>query len=1106
MDLTSPLPFRHQREAFLPKPLEIPVTAAPLPYPESPLDMADEQPSPSPLSTPNYPFPPRSPLPPQKLASIANALGVNTPMPTMYRSPSPSGSSTFRSPSRFLLHIVPPPFLPSDDDDDGPDPEGTSEVSSTNYRSQFRRGTLIPLYPSLNSQLGAIAREYNLPSTGGLVLYLVHSSQNGAADGPRISDEIWKLLWHKALMAERQDAQPRSLPSLAFRSGRSTPASPFNHSNREFPHPFPPSRTPSSSFPYPSPLTSSAPSSEVHLPFSDKDDNGSNPDLAAIASDLTPNPFLPILAKVEFDIDRRKARWYNSWAQARHERSRWRIVPGGKLPLELSDRQSSHRHRFLATSDEERSEYTVLDDGDGEGEKTAVDDDDDPDQATVRLPPTDPLADVFGSDAKTWDQMHHSKSQNPELIIPSGDENLDLDVKTPDEDEVVKLWNDHQRPRLPIDSSPSHPRKGAPPPLTLATSSPESKASSGLIKAPGTGMLYFEGMSPSDSGSATSPSFGDKKTKRRTGIVFGDVQVKIVAEPDEMTESDRRSSQLVMKQQLDQLEKQLAQLSPRKLSSSPPPMPPMPDLKHDWTIRSAPPGVDKFNIQDSPSKPSKTSRPNASTPTAHHLDEPLLSPGPRVDSLAPLPVNKKSSQKQRHKRTQSSQSSSGSSSFKSQTSAIPHTLPLGTPPQIRHASQDRTPPQVTVQRASKNPVPVVSEETWARPQDEGRDIFVPSSITSSNDPFSPMMPLSPDPFGKPPVEDMRASRKSGEETRPPSRTNGTILPSFVPEEKVHNATSSRFSADSEHSLELAAKQRRARSNSIMSVRNLRNLWRKSNAPGKGNNTPPLPTEVAPPLPAPLPVSARPESQHSRTESFASQRSSMRPSMERTRRPSGSQHRPDSGFDPFQFDNANLYKSTSSPNLLNSNSGSPPPAANYAATSGSSGQSKGILKGWNGNANPNPPSDADARRKRHPGHGPGLGRRRSGSGTSASISERSNDLSTPPSSPRANARLSKHKISPSPSLETATAAVLLANANAMSSVSVTLPNASAIGLSRYPEAAVPGPRAAPTKALPATPPDGDEEPTPRSSDFDFELVSPPRMRTPSASYTGQISYS
>lgn len=46
----------------------------------------------------------------------------------------------------------------------------------------------------MSNQLNAIAREYNLPSTVGLCLYL-NTNQNGLALRPRITDESWSILW-----------------------------------------------------------------------------------------------------------------------------------------------------------------------------------------------------------------------------------------------------------------------------------------------------------------------------------------------------------------------------------------------------------------------------------------------------------------------------------------------------------------------------------------------------------------------------------------------------------------------------------------------------------------------------------------------------------------------------------------------------------------------------------------------------------------------------------------------------------------------------------------------------------------------------------------------
>lgn len=60
------------------------------------------------------------------------------------------------------------------------------------------------MYPTLAGQTSAIAREYGLPSVGGIVLYLVElnpqptlsgSLSDTLLGGPRIGDEAWRLLW-----------------------------------------------------------------------------------------------------------------------------------------------------------------------------------------------------------------------------------------------------------------------------------------------------------------------------------------------------------------------------------------------------------------------------------------------------------------------------------------------------------------------------------------------------------------------------------------------------------------------------------------------------------------------------------------------------------------------------------------------------------------------------------------------------------------------------------------------------------------------------------------------------------------------------------------------
>ncbi|KAK4702728.1 hypothetical protein P7C70_g3490, partial [Phenoliferia sp. Uapishka_3] len=119
--------------------------------------------------------------------------------------------------SQFLLTVVPPMHLPHDP----PHPRTSTACSGYGPPENFRRGTLIPLYPTLSSQLGAIAREYGLPSTGGLVLYLLSTSDPSSSTpaalpgsqgltgegGPRIGDEAWRLLWGRLLQAEDDESQ-----------------------------------------------------------------------------------------------------------------------------------------------------------------------------------------------------------------------------------------------------------------------------------------------------------------------------------------------------------------------------------------------------------------------------------------------------------------------------------------------------------------------------------------------------------------------------------------------------------------------------------------------------------------------------------------------------------------------------------------------------------------------------------------------------------------------------------------------------------------------------------------------------------------------------------
>ncbi len=156
-----------------------------------------------------------------------------------------------------MVHVVPPLILPHLNSSLTSPPL----PSASGYHAHFRRGTLLPVHATLQLQLAAIAREYALPSTSGLTLYLVQDDD----PGPRISEDIWKHLWARVWKVEFAPDAPQKLPTLTL----STPKS---------------ERVPSMSV------------------------ISSSPERANV----------PIVAKVEFDIDARAAAWFNPWITSRN--------------------------------------------------------------------------------------------------------------------------------------------------------------------------------------------------------------------------------------------------------------------------------------------------------------------------------------------------------------------------------------------------------------------------------------------------------------------------------------------------------------------------------------------------------------------------------------------------------------------------------------------------------------------------------------------------------------------------------------------------------------------------------------------------------------------
>lgn len=393
--------------------------------------------------------PPRAPLPPHRLAALANALGVSTPSPAQrpspslmapsssypgtstsasfsdreWRSPTPSSTSTHPfssyqpSTSKFLLHVTPPLHLPHESNSATDNSSLTPPPSTASgYHTQFRRGTLVPLHPTLQSQMVAIAKEYALPSTTGMLLYLVSSStprsspappadEDDYEPGPRLSEDIWKHLWTRVLRAEREEtlaanqspttnyglglglglknssyassdalSQPQPLRPLFSPSLRQT-TSQQNGSASHWPITPSPS-TPSTTSDIRSNGKSVAPSfssrsqsqqSEPDTPDTSSGSHAGEHDIDPRAEalhlpGLNSPSIIPILAKVEFDIDRRKAGWYEPWLRSRRMNqlkrtgSRKGTQEGddksGRIQLKLAGRITDGNYKPLSDSPE----------------------------------------------------------------------------------------------------------------------------------------------------------------------------------------------------------------------------------------------------------------------------------------------------------------------------------------------------------------------------------------------------------------------------------------------------------------------------------------------------------------------------------------------------------------------------------------------------------------------------------------------------------------------------------------------------------------------------------------------------------------------------------
>ena len=406
---------------------------------------------------------------------------------------------------------------------------------------------MIPVYPTLQSQLTAIAKEYALPSTVGVVLYLINSSPTAQASmklgnvseedgepGPRISDDIWRHIWVRVLKAERDDqslsvsSRPTGLGIANATAAQSSPSLLQDVMSNTGPlRPLlSPMRTEAPRFATPSPSTTashSALSSTSGLDSPDSatsvSDGGGNADYLSLPGLHSP-ALIPILAKVEFDIDKRKATWYSRWKKTRRAqhakraesrlgfRSRAASRAGDESAVEGepgdddADRKPALELRLVERLQAEANVPAYMrpkngrllgpDADDGYAQLPDSDEENDED-ATARYGngsvSEDPLADVFGTDAETWagiraeSQPFRQQSSDPNVVdlalsgealsaLPDPAEDGEERQADDDTQEVADLLKRNSRPRLSV-AIP------APAPQAVVDASRERSASQG---------------------------------------------------------------------------------------------------------------------------------------------------------------------------------------------------------------------------------------------------------------------------------------------------------------------------------------------------------------------------------------------------------------------------------------------------------------------------------------------------------------------------------------------------------------------------------------------------------------------------------------------------
>lgn len=238
-----------------------------------------------------------------------------------------------------MVAVVPPPVLLP--------PAGLDASAERDRIRRFRRGRLLPLQPTLGAMLVSIAREFGLPSTTGIHVYLGTAGRDSSSSddddsGPQITSSSWGSLFAHA----RANGSPSSTPSSTPRKSRAArqtfgagAASSFGSLTT-------------------SPLTTVSESvagrNSRKLESLDTSHSSHDSSLSSFSphtpASLSASMALPILASIEFDIEPTEARWLDPWLRAGGPLRRQN---SGVRELTLVEKLNDARPKFMKQMDDE---------------------------------------------------------------------------------------------------------------------------------------------------------------------------------------------------------------------------------------------------------------------------------------------------------------------------------------------------------------------------------------------------------------------------------------------------------------------------------------------------------------------------------------------------------------------------------------------------------------------------------------------------------------------------------------------------------------------------------------------------------------------------------